>query len=165
MPGFIDMVIPLAVVAFLISTLVFPKKLRFFIASAILLSVGLVGILYENWIVTFRLDKLALVNFAVSFMIIIAGKEHLMESFREKSNPLRVPSLILALALILLTTMPTLHSMGIIDFMLPDYPSVINSYLYVVCGIFLFLGIFLLPNEEKKVSYKNIIPKKNKRKG
>ncbi len=164
MLGFIDMVVPIAVLAFLISTLVLPKKLRFFIASAILLFVGVVGILYDSMVLGFRLDRIPLVNFAVSFMIIVAAKDHLIDSFKEKSNPLRVPSLILAITLILLTTIPTMQSMGAVNFVLPDYPQILNSYLYSLCGLFLFLAIFLLPKEEtKSVSSKASLPKKRKR--
>jgi hypothetical protein len=124
--------------------MVISKRVHYFVGSIILVGVGVVTILDEYGITNINLDEFPVVNYAVYFMILFAGKDLLKEGFKEKQSALKYPSIILALLLIIMTTLPTLNKMNVIDWALPKYPPIVDAVIYIVSGIFLLIGVFTL---------------------
>ncbi|MBU0615813.1 MAG: hypothetical protein KJ601_07005 [Nanoarchaeota archaeon] len=131
------------VVILIFATLLLSKKLHYFVAGLTLIAIGSLGYMYENGMTTFNIDSLPVLNFAAYFFVLFAGKDLLIEGFKEKENPMKWPSLILAIVLILFTTVNTLHKMSVIDIYL-DYPPIVSHVIYIISGLFLIIGIFTL---------------------
>ena len=107
---------------------------------------GALPFLHGYEMIDFDITKYPVFNYVAYFFIVLAGKDLLKEGFKEGESPLKLPSIILAIALITLTTISTLNRMGVIKFAL-DYPPAIDWVLYIVCGLFLIIGIFILFSE------------------
>ncbi|MGM5484519.1 MAG: hypothetical protein ACQEP1_01455 [Nanobdellota archaeon] len=145
--GFTIQMISVGVVLFLFALHIFSKKVHYFVGGLILMGLGVLKYLVARNYFHFQLWKFPVIEFALWFLAVFAGKDLLKEGFSEDSKVLKWPSIIIALTIIVLTTVPTLNSMGIIEFALPSYPPIIDHVIYVLTGIFLLIGTFTLVDE------------------
>ena len=137
-------VVSVVLVILLLASMIFSKKLHYFLGGVILVAVGVVTILFEGGFMSLDVTKFPIVNFAVYFMIVFAGKDLLKEGIKEQASVLKWPSIILGILLVVMTTLPTLKKTKVIDWALPKYPAVIDGGIYVVAGILLIIGVFTL---------------------
>jgi hypothetical protein len=137
-------IISVVVVIGMFALMVISKKLHYIVGGLVLIGVGIITLLFEMGRIDIDLGEFPIVNFAVYFMIVFAGKDLLKEGFKEKDSPLKWPSIILAIVLIVITTLPTLKKMKVIDWALPEYPPLIDAIIYMVSGVFLLIGLFTI---------------------
>ncbi|MBW2992000.1 hypothetical protein KY345_02160 [Candidatus Woesearchaeota archaeon] len=136
-------IISMSVVALLFLSLLLPKKIHYFASGLTLISLGALPLLYDLKFIGINIAEYPVINYAAYFLVVLAAKDLLIEGFKEKESPLRIPSIILALTLLLLTSLPTLNKLRAIDFVL-EYPPLIDQILYMLCGLFLIIGIFTI---------------------
>jgi len=123
------------------------KKIHYFFSGSTLIALGILPILYDMEVIGLDITLYPIFNFAAYFFVVLAAKDLFKESFKEKESTLKWPSLILAISLLVLTTIPTLNKMHVIEFVL-NYPKIIDHILYLVCGLFLIISIFTLLSTE-----------------
>lgn len=146
--GVLGNILSIIIVILLFLSLLLPKKIHYFVSGLTLMSLGGLPLLYDLGIVKINITEYPVINYAAYFLVVLASKDLLVEGFKEKQSPLRIPSIVLALTLLLLTSLPTLNKLEVIDFVL-KYPPLIDQILYIICGIFLIIGIFtILKNKE-----------------
>lgn len=136
-------IISIFIVILLFLSLLLSKKIHYFIAGLLLIFLGSAPYLYEYSIIPFNIMDFPVFNFTAYFFIVFASKDLFKEGFKEKESALKWPSLILAIVLIVLTTIPTLNKLQVIDFVL-EYPPVVDHVIYIVSGLFLLIGIFTI---------------------
>ncbi|MBU0461074.1 MAG: hypothetical protein KJ574_00650 [Nanoarchaeota archaeon] len=140
-------VISIGVVIGLFALHIFSKKIHYFVGGLILAGMGVLELLFGFGVVSLDINEYPVVHFAVYFMVVFAGKDLLKEGFHEGQPYLRYPSIILALILIIITTIPTLNTFGVISYVLPEYPHILDMVLYILSGIFLLIGTFFIIKE------------------
>jgi len=143
-PDFIGQVISLIVVILLFLSMLLTKKAHYAISGLTLISLGLFPLLYNNYIIPLDITRYPVINFAAYFLVIFASRDLFKEGMKEKQSLLKVPSIVFAGTLIILTTIPTLYNMQVISFNLPEYAPMINQVIYIASGLFLLIGIFTL---------------------
>ncbi len=130
---------------FLLLMLVLPKKIHYSLSGVILIILGSIPILNLLKYSNFNLSEFPVLDFVVYFIIVVAGKDLFKAGVEEeKRNILKFPSMILGLFMITLTSIPKLYKLGVIPWNLPPYPAILDSILYIICGVFLIIGIFTL---------------------
>jgi hypothetical protein len=127
---------------------IFSKKVHYFISGISLILIGLLDILFIYYIIDFDINTLPAIAFALYFILFFAGKDLFVESIKEDNNSLKYFTLIIAILIILLTTIPTLSKFGVINFNLPDYPNIVDSIINIVAGITLIIGTFILLHDK-----------------
>ena len=137
----------IVVVLALIGSLLLPKKIHYAFNGIVLMLLGILPFMYRAGMIRFDITAIPVVNYVVAFIIVIAGRELIMEGIKEEKKAVKYPSIIVGLVIIILTTIPVLFSMGAIGFNIPPYPPIINNVIYVVAGIFMIIGIFTLAKD------------------
>ena len=141
---YVDIVTTVTLVVLLL-LLVLPKKVHYTMSGIILIFLGLLPFLYEYQYITFDYTQYPVLDFVIYFIFVIAGKDLFKEGIEEdKSNFLKYPSIVLGLFLIVFTSIPKLYKLHVIPFTLPEYPFILDSILYIVCGVFLLIGVVTL---------------------
>jgi hypothetical protein len=135
--------VSLIIVAALFLTMVIPKMVRYIVNGLALLSIGVLTLLFNYGYIQFNIGNYPIFNYAVFFLTVFAGKRLLKDGFVSQEKHIKFPSIIFGISIIVITTVPTLHKLGVIDFVL-TYPSVINHFLYVIAGIVLIIGAFII---------------------
>lgn len=141
-------IISVVIVLGMLALMIVSKKVHYFVGGLILIGTGVMSILFITGVTEMDFDKIPIVSFAVYFMIVFASKDLLKEGFKEKESSLKWPSIILALLLLTLTTIPTLNKAHVIDWALPEYPKIIDAILYIISGVVLPIGTFTLLSTE-----------------
>ena len=142
-------VISIAIVIILFLSLAFSRKLHYFMGGLTLIVLGAMPILYDYKIIGIDINDYPVLNFAVYFTVVFAAKDLFKESMREKGGVIRWLSLIMAILLIVVSTLPTLYMMDVVSFNLPDFSSIIYNIMYIIAGVFLLVGIFTLVEEHR----------------
>lgn len=147
MEGLIPQIISLVIVALLFASMLLTKKLHYVISGLALIAFGTIPILFELYIINLDITAFPIFNYSAYFFVVFAGKDLFKEAFKEKESKMKYPTMILAIVLITITTIPTLHKMGVTQFAF-EYPELINHIIYIVSGIFLILGAFTMLRTE-----------------
>lgn len=131
------------VVVVLFLSLLMTKKIHYFVSGLILIGFGTLIILNDLYIVDFDLSQMPILSFIAVFFIGIGIKDLFKESIKEKESKLKYPTLVFAGLVLIVTTIPILSKMEVIDFHF-EIPLIINAIIYIISGIFLWIGIFTL---------------------
>lgn len=143
-------IVTILVVIALFVPMLFSRRLHYALGGIILLAIGTLTILFESGKTGFDVGEYPILHYAVYFFIVLAGKDLLKEGFKEKESVLKYPSIVLGIVLVVLTTIPTLNKLHVIDWAIPKYSPIIDGILYIVSGVFLLVGIFTLFAEHKE---------------
>jgi hypothetical protein len=146
--GIIGNIVSLLIVAVIFITLIFTKKLHFFISGLTLIALGVLPILYNAGIINIDVNAYPVLGFAAYFFVAVAAKDLFQEAYREKEKPLRMLTLVFAFGLLFFTAIPTLHKLHVIESFF-DIPSLVYNVIYILSGIFLIIGIFTLIEEHR----------------
>ena len=119
-------------------------KFHYAFGGLILIAIGVLTILFELGITSLDANEFPIVRFAIYLLIAFAAKDLLVEGFKEKESSLKYPSIILAIILIIITTIPILNEYDFTSFVIPEYSPIIDGVLYTISGLFLFIGTFTL---------------------
>jgi uncharacterized integral membrane protein len=139
-----------AVVLILLGTQLLSKKLHYFVSGINLIVLGLLPILNHFEIIHIDLEQMPILKFVAAFFLGFATKDLFVEAIKEKESKWKYPTLIITFILVILITIPGLYSMDVIEFNL-DLPLIVNSLIYFIAGILMFIGVFtLLQTDESK---------------
>jgi NhaP-type Na+/H+ or K+/H+ antiporter len=141
-------IISIIIVIILFSLNIFSKRLHYIVSGLLLISIGVIDILFNQHYIDLDIHDYPIVAFALYFILFFAGKDLLVEAFKEENKTLKYTTLILSILIIVITTIPTLNSKGVIDFNLPIYPRIIDQIIYIISGIFLLIGTFVLLKDD-----------------
>ena len=133
--------IALAIVVCLVLILALPKNIQYIINSVTLIAFGILPLLYLYDVITFDLFSYPVAKYVIFFVVIIAGRELFKEGIKEENLAMKIPSIALGLAIVIITAMPTLFNYGAISFKLPTYSLIIDCVIYLACGSLLFMGM------------------------
>lgn len=136
-------ILSIILVILLFLSILLPKKIHYILSGVTLLVLGVLPVLHDHGIIGVDINQFPIANFVIYFLVVNAGKELFKEGFEEQSK-LKYPTMFLGVFLIIFTTIPTLNKLGVTEFVMPAYPKIIDSVLYIVCGVFLIVGAFTL---------------------
>ncbi len=134
-----------------IGTLMLPKLWKYIVNGLLLVSLGVLPILHSFGRISFNPLEFPLFEYFILVMVILCGRELIVEGVREESPFFKWSSISLGILLITMTTIPALYSMGAIDFTLPAIPDVILYGIYIVAGVLLAVGAFAFANDSDKI--------------
>lgn len=150
-----SIIITFVAIIFLVLLIILPKKIGYALAGIVLIILGLFPLFHALHYISFDLHEYPILDFLIYFIIAISGKDLFKEGLKEKMNNsffskyVKFPSIFFGLFIIVLTTIPKLYKHHVIDWTIPSYPPIFDVVLYVVCGIFLLLGVFSLFDDPK----------------
>lgn len=142
-------IISYLVVLGLFASILLPEKTHYTVTGFILIALGVLPLLFSKGLLPFDPNQFPVVNFAVYFVTVLAGKDLFRAGFEEDQNKLRWPTMLLGIFLILFTSVPTLHKMEVIGWDFPVWPQMIDNVIYMVAGVFLIISAFTLLHEYK----------------
>ncbi|MBN1544971.1 hypothetical protein JW898_05940 [Candidatus Woesearchaeota archaeon] len=140
--AFITNTVTIIVLAILIGTFALPKKIRYAVHALFLLSLGLLPILYALDVIGFTFGEAGIIKYMVSVVVVFTARSLIVEGVNEE-GPMRWASIIAGVVIIMLVSVPALHSMGALTFTIPKYPALIDHILYVIASVLVILGIFM----------------------
>ncbi|MFC1741111.1 hypothetical protein ACFL3V_01065 [Nanoarchaeota archaeon] len=136
-------VISIVIVAGLFLLMVLWKKAHYVIGGLTLCAISTLTVLFKIGKTTFDVGQYPILHYAVYFFVAFAGKDLIKEGFKEKESALKWPSLILGVVLIVITTIPTLKKMHVIEWALPKSVYV-DASIYAIAGLFMIIGAFTI---------------------
>ena len=132
------------IISFLIiATFALPKMIRHFIHGGFLISFGIIPLLHNFQIIGFNVVEWPILKYALTGSVILSGKTLIIDGFKEDTPVLQYVSIIVGGLIILMISIPTLSRVGAITFEL-TYSPFINYTMYLVSGILLIIGTFIL---------------------
>jgi hypothetical protein len=134
-------IIAIAIVIVMVAKDALPKKAVYAIHSLLLIGFGLFPlILYFN-LLTFDIFSYGIAKYVALFVVIVAGQELFKTGLKEDNKVLQIVSLVLGVAIIVITALPQLTELGAISFTMPAYTPIIDFAFYLACGILLLIGL------------------------
>ena len=135
--------VSLLVIFVLILTNMLTKKLHYFVGGVMLITLGTVPLLYENYVIDFHATQYKIFHYAAYALIGFATHDLFSEGLKEKTSSLKYPTLVFASVFLIVKFIELLHSLDIIPFKV-NYPPVVDHIIYIVAGVLLLVGIFTL---------------------
>lgn len=126
------------------------KNLHFLFGGLMLIVLGFMLIQFEIFSVDFDWKRLPVVYFGLYLLIAFAGKDLLVEGFKQTKSALKYQSLGLGSLLVLMGVVPVLSRYEILSFVIPNYNIIVDGIIYVLGGLFLLFGKFILTVTNKK---------------
>lgn len=143
----LNIIAVIAIILF-IGSLVLPKVWKYIVYGIFLVSMGSLPILYSQGHISFNPLELAIFQYLLLIIVILSGRELIVEGIKEEGSIIRWISIILGLALIIITTIPTLYNLGAITFKMPEIPEITLNILYILSGIILMGGLIVTRNSD-----------------
>jgi hypothetical protein len=147
-PIMLQQIIVISIVVLVTLSLVFTKKIHYFVCGFFLIGLGIVSLLSTFGMIDFNPKDFPVMNLGAYFFVLYASKDMFMEAFKEQESKLKWPTMIFAAVLIILQTIPTLYSFEVLPFNL-EFDDWVYNILYIISGIFLIIGIFTLLKSEE----------------
>lgn len=131
-----------AIVCVIVFTLTFAlsKVWRYLITGILLSFLGVMPILYAFNKVHINPLEFALFQYFISVFTIICGRGLVVEGIKGKSKAFRITSIVSGVVLVIMSTIPALHSLGAITFDLSPIPDMFFYGMYTFSGIILAFG-------------------------
>jgi uncharacterized membrane protein YozB (DUF420 family) len=137
-------VLSLVIVIALVGSLMLPKKLHYVFNGIVLILMGVMPMMYNARIISINIESMAIVQYMLTFIIVVAGRELIKEGIKEENKMMKWASILVGVFIITFTTIPALYAMGAIGFTMPNFPPELNYGLYITAGIFMLVGVFTL---------------------
>lgn len=135
-------VVTIIVLLLLVATFLIPKKIRHVVHSLLLLTVGLIPLLYTLGVIPFTFGEAGIVKYAVTFIVAMAAKDLIADALKIE-GPMKYIIIVLGATIVVLAAIPSLHAVGALTFTLPEYPPIVDNILHIVVAVTLFISIFL----------------------
>jgi len=136
-------ILAIAVALVLVATLLLPKMARHIVHSLLLLTFGVIPLLHQLEVIGFGLPDWPILQYAITVIVILSGRTLVIDGFREENKALKFSTMIAGIIIVLMVTIPTLQRIGAITFEV-NYPAIVNYIFYVIAGLLLFIGSFVL---------------------
>jgi hypothetical protein len=133
----------------IIFTLILPRMWKYFTTGLLVLSLGMLPLLYDYNFINLNLTDSGLFKYLIIALGLLAGRELVVEGIKEENKILKAISIIFGLVLVCITSIPSLYQLGAITFtiMVEDFVLYI---LYILSGLLLAMGSFVFGNENNK---------------
>lgn len=133
----------------LLMTLAFSKRLHFLIGGMTMTALGALPLMHDMKVIALDVTQYPAINFALYITVLIAAKDLFLQTVQEDSSILKVASFSLAITLLIISGIPTLYAMKVITFSLPNIPLYVYHGLYMISGMVLLFGTFILIKEHR----------------
>lgn len=140
-------IIALGVAFGFVITLMLPKKIHYALNGMILMAIGITHFLFEFYFIDFDVRKSPVLLFVITFVAATTAKELIHESIKEKGKTMKGITFLMGLVLIFLVLIPEMYHFGAINFSIPDYPFIVNAFLYASAGLVAMIAPFLVKSE------------------
>ena len=141
--AFIINLVTIITLIILVTTFFFPKAIRYAIHGLILLVLGLIPLLYQFGVINFTFGEAGIIKYVIAVVIVFTARSLIMEGIKEE-RVIKWVSIVMGVLIVLLTAIPALHKLGALTFTIPEYPMIVDSFIYIVAAILLFAGIFFV---------------------
>jgi hypothetical protein len=116
------------------------------ITGSLLFLLGLIPLLSQIGLIGFKMPESigVLVGNIDLYLIAAGGCYLLIDGFLQWGNPMAWVTFILAVAVLIIGIIPLLNQFGVIGFTIPFLSLTVYYILFVIEGIFLAIGAFLM---------------------
>ncbi|MFT4297982.1 MAG: hypothetical protein ACMXX5_02210 [Candidatus Woesearchaeota archaeon] len=120
---------------------------KYFTHGLFLLGMGLIPFLYNYNIIEANLTDTGLFQYLVIAWGLLAGRELVTEGIKEHNKIMKFSSIMLGIALVAITSIPSLYQLNAITFTI-GIPDIALYILYIISGFMLAMGSFVFAREK-----------------